>query len=87
MCGLFRPIVFVIAPAILLATVRFGIIGATAATLLVAIIASVFVVEGIGQPIIAYAAQIMAADLRPAGLPRHHLVLVTANGRIADGAR
>ena len=46
----FRPIIFVIAPAILLATVRFGIVGATAATFFVAIIASVFVVLGIGHP-------------------------------------
>lgn len=46
----FRPIIFVIAPAILLATVRFGIVGATAATFFVTIIASVFVVLGIGQP-------------------------------------
>ena len=48
----FRPIVFVIAPAILLATVRFGVFGATAATLLVTIITSAFVVEGIGHPIL-----------------------------------
>jgi signal transduction histidine kinase len=47
----FRPIIFVIAPTILLATVRFGIVGATAATLLVTIIASVFVVLGVGQPL------------------------------------
>lgn len=47
----FRPAIFVIAPAILLATARFGIVGATAATFLVAVIASVFVVLGIGQPL------------------------------------
>jgi len=47
----FRPIIFVIAPAILLATVRFGVVGATAATFLVTIIASVFVVLNIGQPL------------------------------------
>lgn len=46
----FRPIIFVIAPAILLGTVRFGIVGATAATFFVTIIASIFVVLGIGQP-------------------------------------
>lgn len=47
----FRPIIFVIAPAILLATVRFGIIGATAATCMVAIVASFFVVSNVGQPL------------------------------------
>jgi len=47
----FRPVIFVIAPAILLATVRFGVIGATAATFLVTVIASTFVVMNIGQPL------------------------------------
>ncbi|HEX4042177.1 MAG TPA: MASE1 domain-containing protein [Xanthobacteraceae bacterium] len=47
----FRPALFVIAPAILLCTVRFGIIGATAATCLVTVIASVFVVSDVGQPL------------------------------------
>ena len=47
----FRPVIFIIAPAILLATVRFGVIGATAATFLVAVIASIFVVMDIGHPL------------------------------------
>lgn len=47
----FRPVIFLLAPAILFATVRFGVIGATAATFLVAVIASVFVVFGLGEPI------------------------------------
>jgi len=47
----FRPTIFVIAPVILLATVRFGIIGATAATCMVAIVASFFVVSNVGQPL------------------------------------
>jgi signal transduction histidine kinase len=47
----FRPVIFILAPAILLATLRFGIVGASAATFFVAVIASVFVVLGIGQPI------------------------------------
>ena len=47
----FRPVIFLLAPAILLATVQFGIVGATAATFFIAVIASVFVVLGIGQPI------------------------------------
>ena len=46
----FRPVIFLIAPAILLATVRFGVVGASAATFFVTIIASVFVVLDIGQP-------------------------------------
>lgn len=47
----FRPAIFVIAPAILLCTVRFGVIGATAATCLVTVIASVFVVSEVGEPL------------------------------------
>ena len=47
----FRPIIFVIAPAILLATVRFGVIGASAATFIVTVIASIFVVMNIGHPL------------------------------------
>jgi signal transduction histidine kinase len=48
----FRPAIFVVAPAILFATVRFGLIGATASTFLIAIIASSFVVFGIGHPFV-----------------------------------
>ncbi|MGC1250934.1 MAG: ATP-binding protein [Xanthobacteraceae bacterium] len=51
----FRPFVFLLAPAILLATLRFGIIGATTSTFLVAIIASLYAVLGIGHPMIANA--------------------------------
>lgn len=52
-CGsYFRPFIFLIVPAILLATLRFGLIGATMATLLVALISSVFVVFQIGQPVL-----------------------------------
>lgn len=47
----FRSIIFVIAPAILLATVRFGIIGAAAATCLVAIVASFYVMSNVGHPL------------------------------------
>ena len=46
---------FLLAPAILLATLRFGIIGATTSTFLVAIIASLYAVLGIGHPMIANA--------------------------------
>jgi signal transduction histidine kinase len=48
----FRPAIFVVAPAILFATVRFGLIGATASTFIVAVIASTFVILGIGHPIL-----------------------------------
>jgi len=51
----FRPFVVLLAPAILLATLRFGIIGATTSTFLVAIVASIFAVLGIGHPMIANA--------------------------------
>ena len=46
----FRPAIFVVAPAILFATVRFGLIGATASTFIIAVIASAFVILGIGHP-------------------------------------
>jgi signal transduction histidine kinase len=46
-----RSVIFVVAPLILVATMRFGLIGATASTLLIAIIADVFVVLDIGPPI------------------------------------
>ena len=50
--GLSRRFVFLLAPAILLATLRFGILGATTSTFLVAIAASMFAVLGIGHPMI-----------------------------------
>jgi signal transduction histidine kinase len=49
----FRAAIFIVAPAILYATVRFGLIGATASTFMVAIIASVFVVMNIGHPFLS----------------------------------
>lgn len=53
-CGaFFRSVLFIIVPAILFATVRFGLIGATAATLTTALIASGFVVMGIGDPLLS----------------------------------
>jgi signal transduction histidine kinase len=52
-CGsYFRSVIFVIVPALLLATVRFGLIGATASNLVTALIASSFVVLGIGQTVL-----------------------------------
>jgi integral membrane sensor domain MASE1 len=47
----FRPIIFIVVPAILLATLRFGLAGAAVATLLTALIASAFIVTGIGDPL------------------------------------
>lgn len=49
----FRSILFVIVPAILFATLRFGLIGATVATLVTALIFSGFIVMGIGHPILS----------------------------------
>jgi len=46
----FRPLIFVMAPAILLVTVRFGLLGATMATLMTALVALSFVTFGIGRP-------------------------------------
>ncbi len=52
-CGsYFRSIIFIIVPAILLATLRFGLIGATASNLVTALIASSFVALGIGQTVL-----------------------------------
>jgi signal transduction histidine kinase len=47
----FRSVIFIIVPAVLFATVRFGLIGATAATLITALLTSGFVLMGIGQPL------------------------------------
>jgi signal transduction histidine kinase len=53
-CGAyFRPFVFLLVPAILFSTLRFGLIGATAANLLTAFITSSFVILNIGEPILS----------------------------------
>ena len=49
----FRSLIFIIVPVILLATLRFGVIGATIATLVIAVIFTGFVVMGIGEPIVS----------------------------------
>jgi signal transduction histidine kinase len=49
----FRSAISIIVPAILFATLRFGVIGATAANFVTAVIVSSFVVLGIGQPVLA----------------------------------
>ena len=49
----FRFFIFLLAPAILFATARFGIVGATATTFATAIITSTFVVLGIGHPLLS----------------------------------
>jgi signal transduction histidine kinase len=51
----FRSVMFIIVPGILFATLRFGMIGATAANLVTAIITSGFVVFEIGEPILSRA--------------------------------
>jgi signal transduction histidine kinase len=49
----FRSVLFILVPSILLATVRFGLIGAAAANLFTALIIAGFVVLDIGDPILA----------------------------------
>jgi signal transduction histidine kinase len=49
----FRSFIFVVVPAILLATLRFGLIGATAANLLTALFTSSFVILNIGEPVLS----------------------------------
>lgn len=52
-CGAyFRSIIFIVVPAILFATVRFGVLGATTATLIIAFIANSFLILGIGEPLL-----------------------------------
>src|SRR5262249_5808738 len=46
--SLYRPVVFIFAPAVLLATFRFGVLGAAVATLVFALIANIVIVKGIG---------------------------------------
>jgi signal transduction histidine kinase len=53
-CGAyFRPFAFLTVPAILFSTLRFGLIGATAANLLTALFTSSFVLWNIGEPILS----------------------------------
>lgn len=49
----FRLFIFLLAPAILFATARFGMIGATAATFVTAAITCAFVAMGLGHPLIS----------------------------------
>jgi signal transduction histidine kinase len=49
----FRSLIFLTAPAILFATVRFGLVGAALATLITAFLSGIFVVEGLGQPMLS----------------------------------
>jgi signal transduction histidine kinase len=48
----YRPFLFIIAPVFLLATFRFGVTGAAVGTLVVALVASVFIVKGIGPAVL-----------------------------------
>ncbi len=81
----FRPVIFILAPTILFATVRFGLIGATVTTLMTALLATAFVVFGIGQPFVPIS-ELSLRNLISAGISRHHLVLVAADCRLAHGA-
>jgi signal transduction histidine kinase len=49
----FRPFAFLLVPAILFSTLRFGMIGATTANLLTALFTSSFVISNIGEPILS----------------------------------
>ena len=53
-CGAyFRSVIFIVVPAVLFAAVRFGVLGATTATLVTAIITNGFLIAGIGEPLLA----------------------------------
>jgi signal transduction histidine kinase len=79
----FRFIIFVMAPAILFATVRFGLIGATAATFVMTLMATVFVSAGIGQPAVnfpeisqrVFALQVLLAIISLWSLPTAALLM------------
>src|ERR1700719_2361475 len=47
-----RPFLFIIAPVLLFATFRFGFTGVAAGTLVLALVASIFVVKGIGSAVL-----------------------------------
>jgi integral membrane sensor domain MASE1 len=51
----FRPIIFILAPLILFATIRFGLIGATLTTFATAVLSTVFVVLNLGESLIQQA--------------------------------
>jgi hypothetical protein len=48
-----RSFLFIVVPAVLLATLRFGIVGAAAGTFVVALLSSVFVIKGFGPPVLS----------------------------------
>jgi signal transduction histidine kinase len=81
---------FVIAPMILIATVRFGLIGATVATFATAVVSSAFVIADIGQPVLSqpllseriFALQIFLAITSFWSLPT--AVLLTERDRLLD---
>ena len=55
-CGAyFRPLVFMTVPVTLFATLRFGLVGATTSNLIFAVVTGIFVIFGIGEPLIARA--------------------------------
>jgi signal transduction histidine kinase len=50
--GYYRGFVFAVVPVVLLAIFRFGIIGAAVATLLVALVGTAFIINGVGLPVL-----------------------------------
>jgi signal transduction histidine kinase len=86
----FRSVIFLVAPAILFATLRFGLIGATMATFVTALIAGGFVVMGIGQPLLSqpeiseriFALQVFLAITSLWALPT--AALLTERDRLLD---
>jgi len=88
--GFFRSMLFVTAPMILFATVRFGLIGATVATFATALVSSAFVIADIGQPVLSqpvlseriFALQIFLAITSFWSLPT--AALLTERDRLLD---
>jgi signal transduction histidine kinase len=48
----YRPLIFLVVPVVFLATVRFGIVGAATSTFVVALVATMQVVQGVGTPLL-----------------------------------
>jgi integral membrane sensor domain MASE1 len=86
----YRPFLFVVAPALLFATFRFGVLGAAAGTLILALVASVFIAKGIGPLFVQadlseriFAMQIILAGVALWSLPVA-AVLAERDGLLAD---
>ena len=81
----FRSVLFIIVPAILFATVRFGLIGATVATLTTTLLISGgFVIMGIGDPLLSRSRDCRIGSWRMQVLLAFTSLWCSADRRLAD---